>query len=186
MTKLPLDWVYSVRIASGRQRGLTLIEMVVGVALVGVLAAVALPTYSSYRRRVHVAEGIASASGIQLRVGEEVLVSPNANVPQFKGPNAPQFSAPLMMPTIVAVSPSPMVQNIVRYGNTDLVINFNQRFDPQVTYALVMVGTPKGLTMSWTCLSGPAAQARLDMLGGMGGPMPGMPMPTEWAPPNCR
>lgn len=52
------------------QKGFTLIELMIAVAIVGILSAVALPAYQDYTIRAQVTEGISLASGAKAFVAE--------------------------------------------------------------------------------------------------------------------
>ncbi|MFK7964513.1 MAG: pilin [Burkholderiaceae bacterium] len=52
------------------QKGFTLIELMIVVAIIGILAAVAIPAYQDYTVRAKVTEGLSLASGIKATVGE--------------------------------------------------------------------------------------------------------------------
>jgi type IV pilus assembly protein PilA len=55
------------------QQGFTLIELMIVVAIIGILAAIAIPAYQDYTIRAQVSEGLSLASGAKAAVSESFM-----------------------------------------------------------------------------------------------------------------
>ncbi|WP_321161063.1 pilin [Verminephrobacter eiseniae] len=71
MMKRSLSLSLSLSLRTGQQ-GFTLIELMIVVAVIGILASVALPTYQDYTKRARVSEGILAGSACRTTITEVI------------------------------------------------------------------------------------------------------------------
>ena len=67
------------------QKGFTLIELMIVVAIIGILAAVALPAYQDYTKRAKLSEVILAASGCRTSITEVYQTNSAASLPAAGG-----------------------------------------------------------------------------------------------------
>lgn len=80
-------------------KGFTLIELMIVVAIVGILAAIAIPAYQDYTIRARVTEGLSLASSAKLAVAETTLT--NNALPATQA--ATGYTTPAATPNVTSV-----------------------------------------------------------------------------------
>ena len=135
------------------QQGFTLIELMIVVAIIGILAAVALPAYQDYTVRAKVTEGLALAGSAKTAVAENA-----ANAAPFNsGWTAPSATKNVASVAITASTGAITITyaSTIDSGHT-LILN---PIDGSSTAGTQLAGTSTGSTIptagsiSWNCKS---------------------------------
>ena len=154
------------------QKGFTLIELMIVVAIIGILAAVAIPAYQDYTVRAKVTEGLSLASGIKATVGENASngIALNAATPGQNG--VPATSTPNVTSIVVdGTSGEVTITYTATAGNGTLIL---APMDGNTANALVS-GTIPTNPIVWNCNSANSTKA------GTNGTLL-----DKYAPANCR
>jgi type IV pilus assembly protein PilA len=157
------------------QKGFTLIELMIVVAIIGILAAVAIPAYKTYTIRAQISEGIGFADAAKVAVSETYIANGT-----FPATNAAAGLAP-----VATDITSKYVQSVAVSANGVITVAFGHDIDNAITAGQTVRYTPATSSngdVSWACNTKALANPNLTLATALvAGTVPG-----KYLPANCR
>ncbi len=127
-----------------KQHGFTLIELMIVVAIIGILAAIAIPAYQDYTIRAKVSEGLSLAAAAKTTVAENAM----NGVADFSA----GFTQPGATPNVTSVVAS--AAGVITITYTAAAGNGTIEITPKSAGAALVAGKAPTSEIQWDCTGG--------------------------------
>ena len=160
------------------QKGFTLIELMIVVAIIGILAAIAIPAYQDYTIRSQVSEGLSVVAGAKTSMTE--FITQNGRLPNGSNANA---SIGIAQPASIQGN---YVTSVTANNDGTIDITYGNRANANITSDILTLrpavnAMPPSTNVAWVCGYAPNPNTNQSAIG-----TDNTTVEPKYLPANCR